>query len=125
MQDLSPEFRTIPGGPEYPTIIEDPLFEGIVWINHFSKEAVRVRSSVGGSSGLGKIGNRTFMHFVALKCFDVLKRLYVRQRIAGDSVTDYQYMQLAADAEMECSDFIDAAWELTDHLLSKEGGLSD
>lgn len=35
MEDFRPESRTIPGGPEYPTIIEDPLFENIVWINPF------------------------------------------------------------------------------------------
>jgi hypothetical protein len=60
------------------------------------------------------------MHFVALKCFDILKRLHVRQQIAGGSVTEYQYMQYAAEAEMECADFIDAAWELGDQLLARE-----
>lgn len=123
-EEYPPERRTIPGGPEYPTIIEDPLFSGIVWINPNSKEAMRVRRGAGGSSGLGKVGNRTFMHFVALKCFDILKRLYVRQQIAGDSVTEYTYMQYANDAEMECAAFIDAAWEMTDQLLSRDGGMN-
>lgn len=122
MEEYPPERRTIPGGAEYPTIIEDPLFSGIVWINPNSKEAMRVRRGAGGSSGLGKVGNKTFMHFVALKCFDILKRLYVRQQIAGDAVTEFTFMQYAADAEMECADFIDAAWEMTDQLLSRDGG---
>ena len=62
------------------------------------------------------------MLFVALKCFDILKRLYVRRQIAGDAVTEFTFMQYAADAEMECADFIDAAWEMTDQLLGRDGG---
>ena len=125
MEEYPPERRTIPGGPNYPTLIEDPLFKGIVWINAKSKEAMRVRRGAGGSSGLGKVGNKTFMHFVALKCFDILKRLYVRQQISGDAVTEFTYMAYAVEAEMECSDFIDAAWEMTDQLLSRDGGAND
>jgi hypothetical protein len=120
MTEYLPEQRTVPGGPELPTVIEDPLFPNIVWINPSSKEAMRVRRSGGGSSGVGRVTSRTFMHFVALKCFDILKRLHVRQQIAGGSVTEYQYMQYAAEAEMECADFIDAAWELGDQLLARE-----
>ena len=114
------ELRTMPGGPEYPTIIEDPQFEGIVWINPKSKEAIRIRRGVGGSSGLGRIGNKTFLNFVALKCFEILKRLYVRQQIAGDRVTEFEFMQHAVNAEIECSDFIDAAWEMMDGLLKRK-----
>lgn len=124
MAEFPPEQRTMPGGPEYPTIIEDPLFQNIVWINPNSKEAMRVRKSRGGPSGVGKVTSATFMHFVALKCFDILKRLYVRQQIAGGTITEFEYMQLAAEAEIECSDFIDAAWELSDELLGKEGLLN-
>lgn len=122
MKDHAPENRTMPGGKEFPTIIEDPLFPDIVWINPNSKEAIRVRKSRGGSSGLGKVGSQTFMQFIALKCFDILKRLYVRQQIADSTVTDYQYTQYAVEAEMECADFIDAAWGLTEKLLSRERG---
>ncbi len=121
MNEFPPEQRTVTGGPELPTIIEDPLFSNVVWINPASKEALRVRRTGGGSSGVGRVTSRTFIHFVALKCFDILKRLYVRQQIAGSMVTEFQYMQAATEAEMECADFIDAAWELGDQLLSKEG----
>jgi hypothetical protein len=59
------------------------------------------------------------MHFVALKCFDVLKRLHVRQALRGRTVTEFEFIQLAAFAEIECADFIDAAWEMSDQLLSR------
>lgn len=124
MAEFPPERRTMPGGPEYPTIIEDPLFPNIVWINPNSKEALRVRKSRGGPSGVARVTSATFMQFVALKCFDILKRLYVRQQIAGGTITEYEYMQLAAEAEIECADFIDAAWGLSDELLRKEGLLN-
>jgi hypothetical protein len=120
MAEFPPEQRTMSGGPEYPTIIEDPLFPNIVWINPNSKEALRVRKSRGGPSGVARVTSATFMQFVALKCFDILKRLYVRQKIAGRTITEYEYMQLAVEAEIECADFIDAAWGLSDEVLSKE-----
>lgn len=119
MEDYPEDQRTIPGGPEFPTIIESPLFPNIVWINHSSKEAMRVRQSTGGSTGVGRVASKTFIHFVALKCFDILKRLHIRQQISDTMVTEYQYMQFAVYAEMECADFVDAAWELSDELLSK------
>lgn len=114
--------RTHEDGPNLPTIIEDrALFPGIVWLNPNSKEAQRVRTSVGSSSGVVGLETKTFTHFVALKCFEILKRLYVRQQIGGGMVTEDQYMQLAAYSEIECSGFIDAAWELSDTIL-KSGG---
>ena len=124
MAEFPPERRTMPGGPEYPTIIEDPLFPNIVWINPNSKEALWVRKSRGGPSGVARVTSATFMQFVALKCFDILKRLYLRQQIAGGTITEYEYMQLAAEAEIECADFIDAAWGLSDELLGKEALLN-
>lgn len=119
MEDFPEEQRTLPGGEELPTIIEDPLFPNVVWINPTSKESMRVRRSRGGPSGVGSIASKNFMHFVALKCFDVLKRLHVRQALRGRTVTEFEFIQLAAFAEIECADFIDAAWELSDQLLSR------
>jgi hypothetical protein len=122
MEEYPEEARSIPPGPNYPTIVEDrALFPGIVWLNPNSKEAERVRTSVGSSSGVVGLETKTFTHFVALKCFEILKRLYIRQQIAGTTVTEDQYMQAAAYAELECADFIDAAWELSDQIL-KGGG---
>jgi len=119
MEEFPEEQRTLPGGEEFPTIIEDPLFPNVVWINPTSKEAMRVRRMRGGSSGVASISSKTFMHFVALKCFDVLKRLHVRQALRGQTVTEFQFIQLAAFAEMECAGFIDAAWEISDQLVSR------
>jgi hypothetical protein len=118
MEEYPEDARSIPPGPNYPTIVEDrALFPGIVWLNPNSKEAERVRTSVGSSSGVVGLETKTFTHFVALKCFEILKRLYIRQQIAGTTVTEDQYMQAAAYAELECADFIDAAWDLSDQIL--------
>lgn len=119
MEEYPEDARTVPPGPNYPTIVEDrALFPGIVWLNPNSKEAERVRTSgVGGSSGVLSLETKTFTHFVALKCFEILKRLHIRQQIAGQQVTEDQYMQAAAYSEIECADFIDAAWELSDQIL--------
>lgn len=119
MEDLPEEQRTLPGGEKLPTIIEDPLFPNVVWINHMSKESMRVRRDRGGSSGASGIATKNFVHFVALKCFDVLKRLHVRQALRGRTVTEFEFIQLAAFAEVECANFIDAAWELSDSLLKR------
>ncbi|MCH7685166.1 MAG: hypothetical protein IH899_00540 [Planctomycetes bacterium] len=126
MEEYPESARTHPAGPDYPTIIEDrALFPNIVWFNPSSKEAERVRKSAGGSSGVGGISSSTFGHFEALKCFDILKRLHIRQQIAGNVVTEYQYMQAAVEAEIECADFIDAAWEMGDQLLSRREPISN
>ena len=125
MEEFPPEKRTITGGPEWPTIIEEPQFKNIVWINPSSKEAIRVRKSSGGSAGMGKVDNRTFMNFVALKCFEILKRLYVRQKIENTTVTETEFMTHSAIAEMKCAEFIDAAWEMMDDLLNRSGGSNE
>lgn len=122
MEDIPEDQRTVAGGDKLPTIIEDPLFPNVVWINPTSKEAMRVRGSRGGSSGVSSIASKNFVHFVALKCFDVLKRLHVRQALRGQgAVTEYNFIQLAAFAEVECAAFIDAAWEISDELLKRSG----
>jgi hypothetical protein len=124
MEDFPEEQRTLPGGEEYTTIIEDPLFPNVVWINPQSKESMRVRRACGGSSGVSSISSKNFVHFIALKCFDVLKRLHVRQALRGRTVTEYEFIQLATFAEIECAAFIDAAWDMSDQLLSKVEGAS-
>ena len=83
-----------------------------------------MRRSRGGPSGMGGIGTKTFMHFVALKCFEILKRLRVRQEIKEQTVNETQFCQLIAQAEMDCATFIDAAYELSEQLLRGEGEAS-
>jgi len=124
MDDFPIEQRTLPGGEQFTTIIEDPLFPNVVWINPESKEAIRVRRQRGGSSGMSGIASKNFVHFIALKCFDVLKRLHVRQALRGRTITEYEFIQLSTFAEMECANFIDAAWEISDELLSKSEAFS-
>lgn len=123
-EHLPDEERTLSGGERAPTIIEDPLFPNVVWINYNSKEAIRVRKTRGGSGGVGGIDTRTFMQFVALKCFDILKRLHVRQHIRQNmgevGVTENTYCDLVGNAETECVDFIDAAWDFSERLARKE-----
>lgn len=115
-KDKPPEQRTIPPADYHPTIIEDPTFAGVVWINHESKEAIQVRKSRGGSAGMAGVTTKSFVQFLALKCFDVLKRLKVRQEIRDDVVTETQFTNLFAQAELDCAGFIDAAYELADQL---------
>lgn len=118
MEEYPEEQRTMAGGEELPTIIEDPLFPNVVWINPTSKESMRVRGGR-GSTGVGRISSKNFMHFITLKCFEVLKRLHVRQALRGRTVTEFEFIQSAAYAEIECADFIDAAWEMSEELLNR------
>lgn len=119
MLDLPADQRTHHGGQDYPTIIEEPQFPNVVWLNHRSAESQRVRKSMGTPKGLGGIGNRTFAQFMALKCFEVLKRLHVRQQIGDNPVTEAQFLQYAAHAEVECAGFIDHAWEASEQVFKK------
>jgi hypothetical protein len=56
---------------------------------------------------------------MALKCFEVLKRLHVRQQIRDNAVTEAQFLQHAAHAEIECAGFIDHAWEASEEVFKK------
>jgi hypothetical protein len=104
------------GGEYYPTIIEEPLFDGVVWINPDSKESSRVRHARGGRKGSAGIGTKTFTQFVALKCFEILKRLKVRREVGDMLITELQFRDYLADAELKCADFIDQAYALADKL---------
>jgi len=120
MDEYPPEQRTHPGGDRFPTIIEEPQFPHVVWINHNSKESVRVRRGR-GPTGVGGISTKTFYQFLALKCFDILKRLKVRQEI-GDAVwTEREFTRGFAQAEIDCSGFIDTAYELAGDLYRARG----
>jgi hypothetical protein len=117
--ELSEEQRTHQGGLDFTTIIEEPQFPNVVWLNHYSAESTRVRKSMGSPKGMGGVGNKTFAQFMALKCFEVLKRLHVRQQLKGQAVTEVQFLQFAAQAEMDCAKFIDAAWDASETIFKK------
>lgn len=117
MEDYPFEQRTHPGGDAHPTIIEEPQFPHVVWINPESKESFRVRKSAGSSTGMSSIATKTYMQFVALKCFEILKRLVVRQRIKDELVTEAQFRDYFAQAEIDCAKFIDAAYDVSENLL--------
>jgi hypothetical protein len=125
MADVAPEFRTYAPDEGAPTIIEDPCFPNVVWINPRSREAQRVRKAAGGPAGVSGLSTQQFMHFVALKCFDVLKRLFVRQAIGKQSVNEATYMQQLAIAEVQCAGFIDEAWEFGVQMIQKKGAQLD
>lgn len=113
-EDRMPEQRTHPGGPEHATIIEEPQWPNVVWINPESHECRRVRRF--GPAGQTRIATKTFTQFLALKCFEILKRLMVRSALAGDAVTDVRYTAELTQAEMDAASFIDEAYQLADEL---------
>jgi hypothetical protein len=125
MADVAPDLRTYAPDEQAPTIIEDPCFPNVIWINPRSREAQRVRKAAGGPAGVSGLSTQQFMHFVALKCFDVLKRLCVRQAIGKQSVNEATYMQQLVMAEVQCAGFIDEAWELGVQMTQKKGGQID
>jgi hypothetical protein len=123
MGEYTPDQRTHPGGEYHPTIIEDePPFEHVIWINPDSKEALRVRKERHGPTptGVGRIASKSFLQFIALKCFEVLKRLKVRQERRDQQMTEVEYRRDLAQAELDCSDFIDRAFDLADELYHGE-----
>ena len=119
-EGYEPAQRTHAGGEDFPTIIEDPRWRGVVWINPSSKEALRAR--VGGPQSVPlPVTSKTFLQFIALKCFEILKRLLVRERLKDQGrtqVTETEYLSELADAESECADFIDPAFDLAAHVAA-------
>lgn len=116
-EELPPDQRTHHGGEIHQTIIMDePQFENIVWINPESKESQRVRRARGGSGGVGSIWTKSFLEFVALKCFEVLKRLRVRQEVGDRSITVMEYGLHFSQAELDCAGFIDAAYVVAESI---------
>ena len=94
----------------------------MIWINPDSKEAIRVRKGRGGRKGTSGIGAKVFTQFIALKCFDILKRLRIRQAIGDNAITEVQFRQELAQAETDCASFVDEAYSLAEqlHILEKD-----
>jgi len=110
--------RTIKASDRLPTIIDyEPLFEpNVIFINPDSKEAVQMRRGRGGRRGTAGIGTETFLQFLAIKCFEILKRLYVRQTLKGVPTSELNFRLGFADAEMLCAPFIDVAFDIAQSL---------
>ena len=102
--------RTFEASEYSPSIVEDPRFQNVFWLNHGSAEALQVRRSRGGSSGLMRISTATFSQFLALKCFEILKRLWVRQQSAGAMMTETEFTYRLGIAETRCAKFIALAY---------------
>lgn len=110
--------RTTKASDLLPTIIDyEPMFEpNVIYINPDSKEAAQMRRNRGGRRGSASIGTETFLKFLAMKCFEILKRLYVRQALKGAPASELLYRNTFAEAEMLCASFIDVAFEIAEQL---------
>lgn len=120
MEEYPKDQRTHPGGDRYPTIIEEPPFFNVVWINLHSKEAQKAGRPKGGPAGIGGIATSSSFQFLALKCFDILKRLVVRQRLGSQSVTEREFTRSLGQAETDCATFIEGAYEIAQDLLQNK-----
>lgn len=121
MEQFPEQSRTIPPSELYPTIIDyEPAFEdNVIFINPDSKESQQMRSGRGGRRGVAGIGSDLFSQFLALKCFEILKRLYVRQLIPGVA-TETEFRNAFAEAELRCAPFVDRAFEIAHGLEPKD-----
>jgi hypothetical protein len=119
-EDRPAQFRTIAASSHEPTIIDfEPEFENVVFINPDSKEASQVRAGRGGRRGMAGIGTKTFGQFLALKCYEILKRLKVFQENAGSSLDPHQIRQAFALAEQQCASFIEHAYALGQEMAAE------
>lgn len=123
-EDLPEGQRTHPPGAEYPTIIDfDPQWENVVWLNLQSPEAHKVRQSKGGTSGATKITAKVVYQFLALKCFEVLRRLKVRQLYEDQQVTANEFLRAMSEVETGAAGFLDATYKLVDNLMDDSDDL--
>lgn len=118
------EQRTIMPSEHMPTIIDfDPAFENIIFINPDSKESIQARRGRGGRKGIAGIATETYYQFVALKCFEILKRLWVFEQAREAPLTEVQFRERFATAETECAPFIEDAYRVAE-AIAEAGGRS-
>jgi hypothetical protein len=116
-EDLPEAQRTWPPSPSYPTIIDyEPQWENVVWINLQSPEAEKVRGSRGPTGAMG-IKNRTVYQFLALKTFEVLRRLKVRQEFEEKQAYGTEVLQVMSQMEVDAAAFLDKAYKIVDEML--------
>ncbi len=112
-EDLPIDERTFHPSTDEPTIIDyDPQFENVIFINPDSHEATQVRARRGGRRGAAGIGTKTFGEFLATKCFEILKRLWVFQQADEAPLTPNDYRLRFAEAEQVCARFVPVAYEI-------------
>lgn len=113
--------RTIPPGESYPTIIDSEPFwlnipPAIIWINPRSKEAKKIRER-GSEKILVSMKSKVFQDFLLVKCFEILKRLKLKQKIGDSSMTFIETLQKLSQSETEASEFLDLAQEIINNLM--------
>jgi hypothetical protein len=117
-----PEQRTILPSEFHPTIIDfDPAFENVIFINPDSKESIQTRKGRGGRKGMMGIATDTYYQFVALKCFEILKRLWVFEQAREAPLTEVQFRERFATAETECAPFIEDAYKIAEAIADSGG----
>ena len=118
-EELPEVQRTYPPGPSYPTIIDyEPQWEDVVWINLMSAEAQKVRGSRGPTGAMG-IRTQTVYQFLALKTFEVLRRLKVKQEFEEKTGTGVEFLQVMSQTEIDAAPFLDKAYEIVDRMMAE------
>ena len=122
MEHYPLEQRTVPPSEHMPTIIDfDPAFENVIFINPDSRESIQARRGKGGRKGMAGIATDTYYQFIAMKCFEILKRLWVFEQAREAPLTEVQFRERFATAETECAPFIEHAYQIAE-AISEAGG---
>lgn len=122
MDHYPPEQRTIMPSEHEPTIIDfHPEFENVIFINPDSKESIQARKGRGGRRGMAGIATETYYQFIALKCFEILKRLRVFEQAREAPLTEVQFRERFATAETECAPFIEHAYKVAEEIAAAGG----
>lgn len=122
MEQFPMDQRTFPPSEQAPTIIDyEPTFApATIFINHQSRESLQVQRGQGGRRAAAPIGSEVFLQFLAMKCFEILKRLYVQQTVSDSKITELEFRSRLGEAEIECAPFIDQAFEIAATLKDNE-----
>ena len=116
------EQRTIMPSEHLPTINDfDPAFENVIFINPDSKESIQARRGRGGRKGVAGIATETYYQFIAMKCFEILKRLWVFEQAREAPLTEIQFRERFATAETECAPFIEHAYDVAEEIAEAAG----
>lgn len=122
MEHYPLEQRTIMPSEHHPTIVDfDPAFENVIFINPDSRESIQVRRGRGGRKGIAGIATDTYYQFIAMKCFEILKRLWVFEQAREAPLTEVQFRERFATAETQCAPFIEHAYKIAEAIADPGG----